>query len=118
MKSIIHKFHDNKKIYEKIPKITDRIKKVNIPTLVRKKLIKEGLASRSVFRKNTLDTTKVRTAKIAIISPANILLLYLRVFLPYSYSFKKDLAALSIEAYTINPLLTNLAWKIPLDLLG
>lgn len=43
--------------------------KVNVPTAVRKKLIKVGLASCSVLRKITLDATNVSTAKIAIISP-------------------------------------------------
>ncbi len=66
---IIHKFHGNKNIYVKMPKTTETTINVKVPIAVRKKLMKTGLASRSVFRKRTFDTTKVKTAKIAIISP-------------------------------------------------
>jgi hypothetical protein len=67
--NIIHKIHGTKKIYVKIPKTTAITINVKVPIAVRKKLMKAGLASRSVFRKRTLETTKVKTAKIAIISP-------------------------------------------------
>ena len=42
---------------------------VIVPTPVRNKLIKVGLASCSVLRKMTLDPTNVSTARIAISSP-------------------------------------------------
>jgi hypothetical protein len=41
---IIHKFHGNKNIYVKIPKITAIIINVKVPIAVRKKLMKTGLA--------------------------------------------------------------------------
>jgi hypothetical protein len=67
---IPHKSHGIMKIRLNLPIINAMRKKVIVPTPVRNKLIKIGLASCSVLRKITLEPANVSTANIAIISPS------------------------------------------------
>jgi hypothetical protein len=70
MNRIIHNSHGRKNILKITLNITEIMKNVSVPIAVRTKLMNIGLASGSTLLNITFDTTNVKTAKIAINSPA------------------------------------------------